>query len=191
MVYFVYSLESPRWGDSNENTQYTIMLKNAISLFLFPVLALWLTLTSSNYPCLEHIFIVPKVFESLKFECKTTSCLNLYFPSRIWQHDQHSPNRAAPISDTALQSFSLQLEKQSETRSNSVSQFLADNLPPQVLLDDSAAFNSLSLKCNRCSGSQFLIYETEFVLFLAVLENSVLPMGWDSSHAMLIKTSKF
>ena len=25
----------------------------------------------------------------------------------------------------------------------------------------------------------------EFVLFLAVLENSVLPMGWDSSHAAL------
>ena len=24
----------------------------------------------------------------------------------------------------------------------------------------------------------FLTYETEFVLFLAVLENSVLPMGW-------------
>ena len=23
MVYFVFSLESPQWGDSNENTQYT------------------------------------------------------------------------------------------------------------------------------------------------------------------------
>ena len=23
----MYSLESPRWGDSNENTQYTFMLK--------------------------------------------------------------------------------------------------------------------------------------------------------------------
>ena len=31
----------------------------------------------------------------------------------------------------------------------------------------------------------FLTYETEFVLFLAVLGNSVLPMGWDSSHATL------
>ena len=31
----------------------------------------------------------------------------------------------------------------------------------------------------------FLTYETEFVLNLAVLENSVLPMGWDSSHATL------
>ena len=34
-----------------------------------PDLALWLTLISSNYPCLEHIFIVPKVFELLKFYC--------------------------------------------------------------------------------------------------------------------------
>ena len=29
----------------------------------------------------------------------------------------------------------------------------------------------------------FLIYETELVLFSAVLKNSVLPVGWDSSHA--------
>ena len=35
-----------------------------------------------------------------------------------------------------------------------------------------------------------LFYETEFVLFLAVLENSVLPMGWDSSHATLKVTSE-
>ena len=27
MVYCVYSLESPRWGNFNENTQYTFMLK--------------------------------------------------------------------------------------------------------------------------------------------------------------------
>ena len=31
-------------------------------------------------------------------------------------------------------------------------------------------------------GNKFLTSETEFVLFLAVLENSVLPMGCDSSH---------
>ena len=31
----------------------------------------------------------------------------------------------------------------------------------------------------------FLTYETEFVLYLAELENSVLPNGWDSSHEML------
>ena len=27
------------------------------------------TLISSNYPCLEHIFMVPNVFESFKFYC--------------------------------------------------------------------------------------------------------------------------
>ena len=40
----------------------------------------------------------------------------------------------------------------------------------------------------------YLIYEIEFVLFLAVLENSVLTMGWDSSHATLksdIRTINF
>ena len=31
--------------------------------------ALWLTLISSNYLCLEHIFMVPKVFDPLKFSC--------------------------------------------------------------------------------------------------------------------------
>ena len=36
----------------------------------------------------------------------------------------------------------------------------------------------------------FLTYETEFVLFLAVLENSVLPMGLDSSNATLKVTSE-
>ena len=34
-----------------------------------PDLALRLTLISSNYSCLEHIFMVPKVFEPLKFYC--------------------------------------------------------------------------------------------------------------------------
>ena len=36
----------------------------------------------------------------------------------------------------------------------------------------------------------FLTYETEFVLFLAVLENSVLPIGRDSSHGTLKVTSE-
>ena len=39
-------------------------------------LALWLTLFTSNYPCLEHIFMVPKVFELLKFDC------SLYLPGK-------------------------------------------------------------------------------------------------------------
>ena len=34
MVYYVYSLQSPRWGDSNENTQYTIMLKKIENISL-------------------------------------------------------------------------------------------------------------------------------------------------------------
>ena len=34
-----------------------------------PDLALLSTLTGSNYPCLEVILIVPKVFEPLKFYC--------------------------------------------------------------------------------------------------------------------------
>ena len=32
-----------------------------------PDLALWLILISLNYPCVEHIFMVLKVFEPLKF----------------------------------------------------------------------------------------------------------------------------
>ena len=38
---------------------------------MLPDLALQLTLItcSSNYLCLEHIFMVPKMFEPLKFDC--------------------------------------------------------------------------------------------------------------------------
>ena len=36
----------------------------------------------------------------------------------------------------------------------------------------------------------FLTYDTEFVLVLAMLGNSVLPMGWDSLHATLKVTSE-
>ena len=44
MVYCVYSLESPRWGDSNENTRHNFMLQDNrkyISI-IPPGLALWL-----------------------------------------------------------------------------------------------------------------------------------------------------
>ena len=34
-----------------------------------PDLALWLTLISSNYPCIEHNLMAQKVFEPLKFYC--------------------------------------------------------------------------------------------------------------------------
>ena len=36
---------------------------------LFPDPALWLTLSGSNYACLEQISMVPKLFEPLKFKC--------------------------------------------------------------------------------------------------------------------------
>ena len=40
------------------------------------------------------------------------------------------------------------------------------------------------------SRSSFLTCETDFVLCLAVVEDSVLPMGEDSSHATLKVTSE-
>ena len=42
----------------------------------------------------------------------------------------------------------------------------------------------------KLSGYCFLTYETELVLFLVVLENFVLPIGWDSSHMLLKVTSE-
>ena len=41
-----------------------------------PDLALLSTLIGSNYPCLELIFMAPKVFEPLKFHCIWN---NIYF----------------------------------------------------------------------------------------------------------------
>ena len=38
-------------------------------LIIPPDLALLSTLIGSNYPCLEQVFMVPKVFEPLKFDC--------------------------------------------------------------------------------------------------------------------------
>ena len=71
MVICVYSLESPQWGDSDENKQHTVMMKKIeknIPIMLLD-LAQWLILNSSNYPCLEHNFMDPKMFEPLKFYC--------------------------------------------------------------------------------------------------------------------------
>ena len=34
-----------------------------------PDLALRIKLISSNYPCLQHVYMVAKVFEPLKFDC--------------------------------------------------------------------------------------------------------------------------
>ena len=64
------SLESPRWGDSNDNTQHTFMLKKIENN---PYCATWpgtmINTLSSNFPCLEHIFMVPNVFEPLNIYC--------------------------------------------------------------------------------------------------------------------------
>ena len=46
-------------------------------LIMRPGLALLSTLIGSNYPCLELIFMVPKVFEPLKFD---STCEKLITP---------------------------------------------------------------------------------------------------------------
>ena len=57
--------------DSNENIQHTFMLQKIKEILIMsPDLAHSSTLIGSNYPCLELIFMVPKVFEPLKFDCK-------------------------------------------------------------------------------------------------------------------------
>ena len=67
-----------------ENSIFCVLIRMALMTYLHvkenrkhistlpPALALGLTLTSSNCPCLEHTFIVPKVFEPLKFYCIRT-----------------------------------------------------------------------------------------------------------------------
>ena len=79
MVYSAYSLESPHRGDSNENIQHTFMLQKIKEILIMsPDLALSSTLIGSNYPCLELIFMVPKVFEPLKFDCICSQHLKIY-----------------------------------------------------------------------------------------------------------------
>ena len=85
MVYYVYSLELPRWGDFNEYTQYTIMLnKNWKDFLIMPHdLALWLTLISSNYPCLEHTMYFHgskgvRAFEARLYNLATLSSKGVY-----------------------------------------------------------------------------------------------------------------
>ena len=50
-------------------------------------LALWLTLISSSYPGVEHIFMVPKLFQPFKFYCITkgveSNTQNVWNPIRI------------------------------------------------------------------------------------------------------------
>ena len=74
IVCCVNSLELPHRDNSNEYTQHTIILlkRENISInyrHLLPDLVPWLNLIGSNYPSLEQISTVPKMFEPLKFDC--------------------------------------------------------------------------------------------------------------------------
>ena len=74
IVCCVYSLESPHRGDLNEYTQHTIILLKIENIsinyrHLLPDLAPWLNFIGSNYPSLEQISMVPKMFEPLNFDC--------------------------------------------------------------------------------------------------------------------------
>ena len=93
MVYCVYSLESPRWGDSNENTQHTFNLKKIKAAnipIMLPDLALWLTLICSNYFCLERIFLV----FYLKFHIQTQNWWSsLSFAKQIGETARCTRNR--------------------------------------------------------------------------------------------------
>ena len=63
---------------------------------------------------------------------------------------------------------------------------------PEESSESSATQSPVVERSLRGEKLDFIIffYETEFVLFSVVLENSVLPMGWDSSHATLKVTSE-
>ena len=90
-VYCVCSLESPQGGDSNENTQHTFMLWKIKEILIMPPdLALLSTLTGSNYPCLELFFMVPKVFEPLKFDCKNAQVVKGKVSIVLSEHTQRT-----------------------------------------------------------------------------------------------------
>ena len=55
---------------------------------LSPNLVLWLTLSGSNYPCLEQIYVVPRMFELMRFHCFDNfliSSWNLLFLHEIYK----------------------------------------------------------------------------------------------------------
>ena len=59
-------------GHSNDYTQQFCVenhkKKSLNDRYCLPNLTLWLTLSGSNYPCLEQLSMVPKIFEPLKFD---------------------------------------------------------------------------------------------------------------------------
>ena len=86
IVSCVYSLESHHRGDSNEYTQHTIIVYKILKIslnyrYLLIELVPWLTLSGSNYPCLERISMVPKMFEPLRSDCIWLA------PNRKWTND--------------------------------------------------------------------------------------------------------
>ena len=65
----------------NPLKKYLHVKENRKYIPIMPLdLKLWLTLISTNYSCLEHIFIVPKVFEPLKFYCIWAPITPMFIP---------------------------------------------------------------------------------------------------------------
>ena len=74
IVCCVYSLESPHQGNLMNTFNIQLLCKKQNKNFLtyrylLPDLAPWLTLSGSNYPCLEQFSMDSKMFEPLKFDC--------------------------------------------------------------------------------------------------------------------------
>ena len=63
--------------------------KNTLNYrYLLPDLVPWLTLSGSNYPYLEQISMVPKMFEPLKFDCtciRLLKCYHVIWPITIYK----------------------------------------------------------------------------------------------------------
>ena len=84
IVCCVYSLES---RDSNEYTQYNHCVENRKYFPKLSLFASWtgamITLSGSNYPCLEQISMVPKMFEPLRFNCILLGLQMAFEPSTL------------------------------------------------------------------------------------------------------------
>ena len=69
----MYSLESPRWDDSNEYTQHTIIVRELEKNPKFSLFASWpgtmINPLWLELPMSRTIFYGPEVFEPLKFDC--------------------------------------------------------------------------------------------------------------------------
>ena len=72
--FFLFYNESVCCVYSLESHHHTIIVykieKSSLNYsHLLPDLATWLILSSSNYSCLKHFSMVPKMFEPLRFDC--------------------------------------------------------------------------------------------------------------------------